>query len=101
MTALDSPTSPDLHWSRGNVGEAMPGVQTPLSWTFWADPLELAMRGSFCDIGVLRRDEVIAPQQIDDRYAGIVNGRFIGNVNALRDIGDRMPGTSEIGRAHV
>jgi pyruvate,water dikinase len=94
VNPLHSEAGPDTTWTTVNTAEAMPGVQTPLSWTFWADPLELAMRGSFCDIGVLRNDEVIAPQRIDDRYAGIVNGRFIGNVNALRDIGDRMPGTS-------
>jgi len=91
---LHSDAGPDKTWTTVNTAEAMPGVQTPLSWTFWADPLELAMRGSFCDIGVLRNDEVVALASIDERYAGIVHGRFIGNVDKLRDIGDRMPGTS-------
>lgn len=85
---------PDGTWSTANTAEAMPGVQTPLGWTFWGDPLELAMRGSFCDIGVLRSSEVFASPEIEERYAGVFFGRFVGNVNRLRGVGDLMPGTS-------
>ena len=91
---LHMQAGPDHFWSTVNTAEAMPGVQTPLSWTFWADPLELAMRGCFCDLGVLRASEIVAPPAPDDRYSAIFFGRFAGNVNALRGVGDRMPGTS-------
>src|SRR5438309_1021154 len=32
---LHRPGSSDAHWSTDNVGEAAPGVHTPLSWSMW------------------------------------------------------------------
>ena len=52
------------------------------------------MRGSFCDIGVLKPSEVVANPAADDRFSSISYGRFIANVKMLRNIGDLMPGTS-------
>lgn len=91
---LHMPAGPDRPWTTANTAEAMPGVQTPLGWSFWGDPLERAMRGSFCDMGVLTKSEVFAPPEIDDRYSGLAFGRFVANVDQLRHIGDLMPGTS-------
>lgn len=85
---------PDTTWTTVNTAEAMPGVQTPLGWTFWADPLELAMRECFYDIGVLRKREIGAAEQIDARFSGIMFGRFVANVDKMRHVGDLMPGTS-------
>ncbi|MDT7556488.1 MAG: hypothetical protein QOI68_958 [Pseudonocardiales bacterium] len=30
---LTDPSDAGLHWTTGNIGEAVPGVQTPLSWS--------------------------------------------------------------------
>ena len=87
-------TAAETRWTTANTAEAMPGVQTPLDWTFWGDPLELAMCGGFCDMGVLRPSEVRLSELSDHRYTGIFHGRVAGNVNKLREIGDLMPGTS-------
>ena len=32
---LHDPGPPDSHWSTDNVGEAAPGVLSPLSWSMW------------------------------------------------------------------
>jgi pyruvate,water dikinase len=96
MTAdpLHHRSGPDTAWSRVNTAEALPGVLTPLGWTFWMEPLERAMRGAFADIGVLRPSEVRVAPSVDDRYSAIFYGRFSGNINEMRRMADQMPGTS-------
>ncbi len=91
---LHHQSGPDTAWSRVNTAEALPGVLTPLGWTFWMEPLELAMRGAFADIGVLRPSEVRVAPSVDDRYSAIFFGRFSGNINEMRRMADQMPGTS-------
>src|SRR2546428_12194667 len=50
---LHEPDTTDGHWSTDNVGEAAPGVLTPLSWSIWRTvgdraPREVAFRlGAF------------------------------------------------------
>ncbi|MDT7781653.1 MAG: hypothetical protein QOF58_72, partial [Pseudonocardiales bacterium] len=34
-TILDGDWDPDAWWSTTNHGEAVPGVITPLNWSFW------------------------------------------------------------------
>jgi hypothetical protein len=91
---LDSDTRPDQHWSRANVGEAMPGCQTPLSWTFWAGGIESAMREAAFSIGALTRKERRVPAGTADRHIQIFRGRVAFNVEFMTMIGDRMPGTT-------
>ena len=91
---LHHDSGPDTAWSRVNTAEALPGVLTPLGWTFWMEPLELAMRGAFADIGVLRPSEIRVAPSVDDRYSAIFYGRFSGNIDEMRRMADQMPGTS-------
>ncbi len=85
---------PDTSWTTANVGEAMPGVQTALGWTFWRDACERAVRINFWRLGALRRAELPAPEGADDRFSGVFFGRAAGNVRLFREMGDRLPGTS-------
>lgn len=86
--------SPSTAWTTVNTRENFPGVATPLGWTFWRDPLELGMKGAFCDLGVLPRSAVTVPESIDDRFSAAVFGRFAANIDCLRRAADLMPGTS-------
>ncbi len=86
--------SPTTAWTTVNTAENFPGVATPLGWTFWRDPLERGMKGAFRDIGVLPASAVTVPPSIDDRFSAAVYGRFAANVDRLRHMADRMPGTS-------
>jgi pyruvate,water dikinase len=81
-------------WTIVNTAENFPDVATPLGWSFWERPLELALRGAFCDLGALRRDEVRFSESVDERCSGVFFGRFTANLSTLLAFADRMPGTS-------
>lgn len=85
---------PTTAWTTVNTAENFPGVATPLGWTFWRDPLERGMKGAFHDLGVLPCSAVTVPESVDDRFSAAVYGRFAANVDCLRQMADRMPGTS-------
>ena len=53
-------TDERVEWTTGNLGEAMPGVCTPLSWTHFEHGVEWGMRHGFLDLGALRRSELAA-----------------------------------------
>jgi pyruvate,water dikinase len=87
-------TSGSARWTTVNFSEALPGVQTPLSWGVWNYGMEIAIRRAYGELGVLSRAEVPVPSRIDDRVSGIFYGRAAGNVGFFRLIGDRLPGSS-------
>lgn len=87
-------SDPEVLWSPGNVSEAIPGVSTALNWSFIDDPIELAARQAFAAMGVLRPDEVVLNDRAEGRFMVAFFGRTVANIEAMRTIGDRMPGTS-------
>jgi pyruvate,water dikinase len=86
-------TDPWVWWSTSNLGEAAPGVQTPLSWSFWGPTVERGSRRAYRNLGVLREDETGLPPQ-SERFLGIFYGRVAIRVDFLGLIGDRLPGTT-------
>lgn len=91
---LHSVSAPDAYWSTSNFGEAMPGVMTPLGWTFWGPVAEKATRGAFASMGALTKAESAYPRNPLDRVCNAFYGRVAGRVDFLVGIGDRLPGTS-------
>jgi pyruvate,water dikinase len=87
-------TETDVLWSPGNVSEAIPGVSTALNWSFIDDPIELAARRAFYAMGVLRRAELMPGERAEERFMVCFYGRTVANIEAMRRIGDRTPGTS-------
>jgi pyruvate,water dikinase len=87
-------TDPDVLWSPGNVSEAIPGVSTALNWSFVGDAIELASRRAFASIGVLSPAEVTLPARAEDRFIVAFFGRTVANIDQMRLVGDRLPGTS-------
>jgi pyruvate,water dikinase len=85
---------PETRWSTVNFGEAIQGVQTPLSWGVWNHGIEISGRRAFGELGVLAASEVAEPELTDRRLTGIFYGRVAGNVNFFRTAGSRMPGSS-------
>lgn len=95
MDPTHRPSSGRASWTTGNVGEAIPGVQTPLSYTFWVDAFERTVRGSYSELGVLSRAEGRrVPQTIEETSLGIFYGRTALNVNLILEVGAGMPGVT-------
>jgi pyruvate,water dikinase len=53
----DPPRPPGSRWTRVNIGEALPGVPTPLTWSMWSAGLTMAQRESQIRLGVVARRE--------------------------------------------
>ena len=87
-------TDPNVLWSPGNVSEAIPGVSTPLNWSFIDDAIEAAVRRAFHAMGVLRRSGLALGTRAEERFMVCFYGRTVANIEAMRRIGDRTPGTS-------
>lgn len=49
----DPPRSPESRWTRVNIGEAIPGVPTPLSWSMWSVGLTQAQRRTQVELGIV------------------------------------------------
>lgn len=94
----DSPvhevSAPGTAWTTHNAAEALPGVLTPLGYTFWLPACERGLRAAFFDFGVLARAEVVLPAAVDHRFSATFYGRYCANVDSLRAIAERTPGTS-------
>jgi pyruvate,water dikinase len=80
-------------WTRVNTAEATPGVVTPLHWDFYR-AAEAGMRASAYDRGIYDEAEVALPEVVDDNWTGAFYGRVALSVDALREVYDRVPGTS-------
>jgi phosphohistidine swiveling domain-containing protein len=91
---LHNHSAPDLHWSTDNLGEAAPGVLTPLGWSLWQAIGERASRGALFRLGALDSSERSAPENPADRILRIFFGRVAMQVEFLATLGDRMPGTT-------
>jgi pyruvate,water dikinase len=87
-------SGPETAWTTVNTAEALPGLLTPLGWTFWERGVELGFRGAFADLGVLKEREVVIDPSVDLRVGTSFYGHFVANVDTLRRYADRMPGTS-------
>jgi len=87
-------SGPGVAWSRVNLSEAMPGVLTPLGWTFWADATEASARWIFWRLGVIPRRGLAPPDRADDRFIGIFFGRAAANVDWIHHKVIRMPGAN-------
>src|SRR4051812_4998804 len=70
---LHSWSGPRSHWTRSNVGEAVPGVPTPLSWSLWSG-CEGTQRRAGYTIGAFTRAERLVPERMEDRYLRIFYG---------------------------
>jgi len=92
---LDTPDcGPGLTWTTGNVAEAFPGVFTTFGFSYIHEPLELAFRKMFVQLGVLPRSDVFVPDDIDEMCWTVFSGRAAANIDRFREIAGVIPGTS-------
>jgi pyruvate,water dikinase len=91
---LHAASPPGRLWSRANIGEALPGVLTPLTWDLWEVAAEGATRQAFHALGAATRRERLVPADRDQRFARAFYGRAAVQLDFLCGMGDRIPGTS-------
>jgi pyruvate,water dikinase len=92
MTKYEFDTSLDPDYpvlTRGNAGEIMPDIVSPLSATVFFPPLERGWRRSFTETW-----DVMDWPECPTTFAPIVGGRFYINISAFRRLADLTPGTS-------
>jgi pyruvate,water dikinase len=86
---LHSPSPANLFWTTTNAGEAVPGVQTPLSMTTWQRAAAEGFERAGKAMGVIAQSETLPAPPVQTFY-----GRAVMSIDFLRLIGDRMPGAS-------
>lgn len=87
-------SGPDTTWTRVNMAEGIPGVQSPLSWSFWDDSLDFMMREGYRRLGVIAAFETPPASRVDVRLVAAFFGRSALNVDLFREIADATPWTS-------
>ena len=87
-------SGPTTAWTRVNIAEGVPGISTPLNWSWWDEANELMIRGAYRDIGVLSSVQIPDKEQVDQRASAIFYGRPALNVDVSRRMADLQPGTS-------
>lgn len=90
-------SGPDTFWTTVNSSEAIPGVATPLTWSFYDDATEFALRGTFGEIGTIAYSAAVRTelsQRPDDRFVSVFLGRPAVNLNRFRLMADLTPGGS-------
>ncbi len=87
---FDTPLDPNYPvLTRGNAGEIMPDIVSPMSATVFFPPLERGWRRSFTETW-----DVMPWPECPTTFAPIVGGRFYINISAFRRLADLTPGTS-------
>lgn len=83
----------DSHWTTTNVGEAMPGVLTPLSWSVWR-PVGRALPEFAYAIGAISARERRHLSDPNTQPMRIFYGRAAFQLEFFAMLGDRLPGTT-------
>ncbi|MGH8528802.1 MAG: PEP/pyruvate-binding domain-containing protein [Nevskiales bacterium] len=81
-------------WSRVNVGEAIPGTVRALTAGFHRDSIELSPQRMFQRMGVFPAGPVRRPERAAENPSQFLCGKMTINVDYMRAIADRIPGTS-------
>lgn len=89
---LHETSPPGVLWTRANTSEALPGVLTPLCWSFYGPLAETNVRRGLADLGIVPRFATRYPTDVADRLLGIFHGRYALNVGVLRNLMVGFPG---------
>jgi phosphohistidine swiveling domain-containing protein len=81
-------------WTVTNIQEAIPGVETPMTWSYFGPGGEYALRNHFHHIGALSASEARTPADRKEWILGLFYGRCAMRVDLLGKWADRVPGTS-------
>jgi pyruvate,water dikinase len=91
---LNAPGPAGGTWSTSNIGEALPGVPTPMGWSLWSRRVAQSTLDGFHAIGALSRKEARISDDPEDALIWAFFGRGAANVERVATFADRIPGTS-------
>jgi phosphohistidine swiveling domain-containing protein len=91
---FDQEVRSDCTWTRVNVGEAMPGVPAPLTWTWCGVASNEFLFRAWIELGVFPRSILCQAETGAERFVTIMKGRPVINLDLMRAVGDRIPGNS-------
>ena len=91
---LHGVADPNSSYTTINLAEAMPGVATPLGWSIWGPPADLAGRAPWAALGAIDESEVTLPSDPSMLTVNVFYGRAATRVNFHCEMGDLVPGTS-------
>jgi phosphohistidine swiveling domain-containing protein len=91
---LETVSGPNTQWTRNNVGEAFPGVVTPLHYDFVVRAGELGIRGAYAERGAITEEEAAESAIADERVMAAFKGRLAVNVDTMCAFGDRVSPTA-------
>ncbi len=89
---LQTQVSPESCWTTVNIVEAIPGLLTPFSWTFWYPAMERAVRRSHYLSGTLPSSMTAVPTDPSLRFQAAFYGQGALNPDSARLLGDLTPG---------
>jgi phosphohistidine swiveling domain-containing protein len=92
--AMHRESGPTDAWSTINTRENYQGVMSPLGATLWLPVSDLAVNGTFHDLGVLRRNEVTVAKTAAESSSTVFYGRYTASINYFRRMSDLIPGQS-------
>lgn len=87
-------SAPNDAWSTINTRENYQGVMSPLGATLWLPISDLAVNGTFYDLGVLKRSEIVVASTPGEATSAVFYGRYTAGINYFRRISDLIPGSS-------
>jgi pyruvate, water dikinase len=85
---------PGSSYTTTNLAEAMPGIATPLGWSFWGPASEYSGRLSWYALGVIPRSGTETPSDPKELLFPIFYGRIATRIDYFCEMGDLMPGGS-------
>ena len=93
---LHRPSPPGVRWTTTNFGEALTGVPTPLSWSFWEEATNRGAWYAYGETGLFSKQE-LAQFKRDGVVAGTVAyGHYCGNLDLMSAAVARTPGQDPV-----
>ncbi len=91
---LNEDLGPTALWTRVNIAEAIPGIPTPLTWSWSGPSSDIGVSRAWVKMGALPASRGQRQQAVGDRMVAIYAGHPLLNLGILREIGDSIPGNS-------
>lgn len=91
---LHEPIAQDVRWTTRNVGEAIPGIPTPLTWSLWGDAINEGSRILYRTLGLYSPVELAAQRANGTSTITISHGHPVAVIDTFSVAMSRVPGMS-------